>query len=182
MSDMGIPGPNAPTGWARGPAKRDLISPHGGKLISLWTTEEEAREIAREARSFPAVHLDRRQLSDLELLASGGKRAGFSDSPEAFSAATISRRSRICLVSPPGPYGRSRSPWPSMARPPPSSPQGSRSLSTMMGASCSGSFTSATNSSTTRRNTPGASSRRRARATLGSRGSTSRGSGFWADP
>jgi len=71
MSDMGIPGPNAPTGWAKGPAKRDLIPPHGGKLISLWTTEEEAQEIAREARSFPAVHLDRRQLSDLELLASG---------------------------------------------------------------------------------------------------------------
>ncbi len=47
------------------------IAPHGGRLVNRIATEVEAEEIRRRASSLPALHLNARQLSDLELIACG---------------------------------------------------------------------------------------------------------------
>jgi sulfate adenylyltransferase len=49
-----------------------LGAPHGGKLINREVTGDEAGEFTARARSLPAVRLNSRALSDLELLAIGG--------------------------------------------------------------------------------------------------------------
>lgn len=48
-----------------------LIAPHGGSLVSLWADATEAASIEREAPRLTSLVLDRRQQSDLELLANG---------------------------------------------------------------------------------------------------------------
>ena len=49
----------------------DLIAPHGGRLNERLITGPEAATLADRARSLPAVTLDNRQVTDLELLAVG---------------------------------------------------------------------------------------------------------------
>ncbi|MBI4161461.1 MAG: sulfate adenylyltransferase [Acidobacteria bacterium] len=51
--------------------KGDLIAPHGGNLVNRRTGAGEAKRIAREAGRLPRVVLNRRQQTDLELIASG---------------------------------------------------------------------------------------------------------------
>ena len=47
------------------------IAPHGGRLINRLVHGEEADELRRRAADLPSLHLNARQLSDLELIASG---------------------------------------------------------------------------------------------------------------
>lgn len=48
-----------------------LISPYGGRLVSLLAEAEEAAELKERAARLPAVRLSERQSCDLELLATG---------------------------------------------------------------------------------------------------------------
>jgi sulfate adenylyltransferase len=50
----------------------ETIAPHGGKLINREATGDEARALAEEARSLPALRINSRTRSDLELIAIGG--------------------------------------------------------------------------------------------------------------
>jgi sulfate adenylyltransferase len=47
------------------------IAPHGGRLVNRLVHGEEADELRRRAADLPSLHLNARQLSDLELIASG---------------------------------------------------------------------------------------------------------------
>ena len=47
------------------------IAPHGRRLINRLVHGEEADELRRRAADLPSLHLNARQLSDLELIASG---------------------------------------------------------------------------------------------------------------
>ncbi len=49
-----------------------LIPPHGGRLVERWAAPPEAAAFEASEPESPGVILDRRQRSDLELLASGG--------------------------------------------------------------------------------------------------------------
>lgn len=49
-----------------------LIAPHGGELVNLITTPEEAHELKAHSREWPSWDLSARQICDLELLMSGG--------------------------------------------------------------------------------------------------------------
>ena len=49
----------------------DSIAPHGGRLNERLVTGSEAATLADRARSLPAVTLNNRQITDLELLAVG---------------------------------------------------------------------------------------------------------------
>src|SRR5919202_4941373 len=49
----------------------ETIAPHGGRLINRLVHGEEADELRRRAADLPSLHLNARQLSDLELIASG---------------------------------------------------------------------------------------------------------------
>src|SRR5205809_2463027 len=49
----------------------ETIAPHGGRLIDRLVHGEEADELRRRAADLPSLHLNARQLSDLELIASG---------------------------------------------------------------------------------------------------------------
>jgi len=48
-----------------------MITPHGGRLISLELTEEETAELLAEAGELPFLTLNEREKSDLELLGNG---------------------------------------------------------------------------------------------------------------
>ncbi|HEY5640911.1 MAG TPA: sulfate adenylyltransferase [Dehalococcoidia bacterium] len=50
----------------------ETIPAHGGRLIDLLATGDEAASLRERASGLPAVTLDSRSLSDLELLATGG--------------------------------------------------------------------------------------------------------------
>ncbi len=50
----------------------ETIAPHGGKLINREVTGDEARALAEKARSLPALRINSRTRSDLELIAIGG--------------------------------------------------------------------------------------------------------------
>jgi sulfate adenylyltransferase len=50
----------------------DTIAPHGGKLINRLASPAEAAEWQGRLAGLPAVRLNSRQLSDLEMLATGG--------------------------------------------------------------------------------------------------------------
>src|SRR5947209_14441797 len=47
------------------------IAPHGGSLIDRFAVREEAAELTARAPSMPQVLLNTRQISDLELIATG---------------------------------------------------------------------------------------------------------------
>jgi sulfate adenylyltransferase len=49
----------------------DPIEPHGGTLVDLLVTGAESESLGREADNHPKVRLGRRELSDLEMLATG---------------------------------------------------------------------------------------------------------------
>ena len=49
----------------------ETIAPHGGRLINRLVDGEEADELRRRAADLPSLHLNARQLSDLELIGSG---------------------------------------------------------------------------------------------------------------
>src|SRR5436853_1842313 len=49
----------------------ETIAPHGGRLINRLVHGAEADELRRRAADLPSLHLNARQLSDLELIASG---------------------------------------------------------------------------------------------------------------
>ncbi len=49
----------------------ETIAPHGGMLIDLLVPEAEAGRLADEAARYPAVTVNERELSDLEMLATG---------------------------------------------------------------------------------------------------------------
>jgi len=51
---------------------KDLIPPHGGKLVSLFAPADKAKELAEEAKRLKSVPLDDRSQSDIEMLAQGG--------------------------------------------------------------------------------------------------------------
>ena len=50
----------------------DAIAPHGGVLVDREATEAERARWEREAARLPAIRLDRRTLSDLEMIVIGG--------------------------------------------------------------------------------------------------------------
>jgi sulfate adenylyltransferase len=50
----------------------DLIAPHGGTLVQRLLGEQEAAEWRGRARELPSVELNARQVSDLEMIATGG--------------------------------------------------------------------------------------------------------------
>src|SRR5215216_2345703 len=52
-------------------AESSTIAPHGGYLVDRRASEEERKELVREALGLPRVHLDARTLSDLQMIASG---------------------------------------------------------------------------------------------------------------
>jgi len=52
--------------------KRTLGEPYGGQLVELLASDEERDELLAEAHRLPAIRLDSRTLSDLELLTVGG--------------------------------------------------------------------------------------------------------------
>lgn len=49
-----------------------LITPYGGDLVNLNVDQTRAETLCREAIHFPSLDLNKRQLSDLELLLNGG--------------------------------------------------------------------------------------------------------------
>jgi len=49
----------------------ETIAPHGGTLVNLVVSPAEAERIAAEAASYPQVVVNHRELSDLEMLATG---------------------------------------------------------------------------------------------------------------
>jgi sulfate adenylyltransferase len=51
--------------------EQDTIAPHGGTLVDLMATDGEAEALAQEAEHHPKVKVGRRELSDLEMLATG---------------------------------------------------------------------------------------------------------------
>ncbi len=63
---------------------QETIPAHGGKLINREVSGDEAAELAQRAASLPALRLNSRTLSDLELLAIGGfsPLKGFMDSKQ----------------------------------------------------------------------------------------------------
>jgi sulfate adenylyltransferase len=52
-------------------ATNEIIPPHGGKLVSLLLNQSEAEQAVDEAEHLPKVTVERRELSDLEMLAVG---------------------------------------------------------------------------------------------------------------
>jgi sulfate adenylyltransferase len=65
-----------PSAERRAPEERsddmDLIAPHGGTLVQRLLGEQEAAEWHGRAREMPTVALNARQVSDLEMIATGG--------------------------------------------------------------------------------------------------------------
>ncbi len=52
--------------------KKDLIEPHGGELVNLLVSEEQATQLKADSRDWPSWDLTPRQICDLELLMTGG--------------------------------------------------------------------------------------------------------------
>ncbi|NET59104.1 MAG: sulfate adenylyltransferase [Symploca sp. SIO2E6] len=50
----------------------DAIAPHGGELVNRIATPEQRQEFLDQADSLPRVQLDKRAISDLEMIAIGG--------------------------------------------------------------------------------------------------------------
>ncbi len=50
----------------------ELIAPHGGRLVDLMASVDEATTLKERSRDFPSWDLTERQLCDLELLVTGG--------------------------------------------------------------------------------------------------------------
>jgi len=48
-----------------------LVAPHGGELVSRWVEGREKEALAERARSLPAIDLDERAESDVEMIAVG---------------------------------------------------------------------------------------------------------------
>ncbi|MEE8326650.1 MAG: sulfate adenylyltransferase, partial [candidate division NC10 bacterium] len=48
-----------------------IITPHGGELVDRLIPPEERQDARRRARDLTPVHLNRRQISDLELIGIG---------------------------------------------------------------------------------------------------------------
>jgi sulfate adenylyltransferase len=48
-----------------------MIHPHGGKLVNLVVSSEERDQLAREADLLPKLHLNQRELADLEMISTG---------------------------------------------------------------------------------------------------------------
>src|SRR5438309_1352159 len=52
-------------------AESNTIAPHGGQLVDRRVSEEERQERLREARGLTRLSLDRRALSDLQMISTG---------------------------------------------------------------------------------------------------------------
>ncbi|MEC4984551.1 MAG: sulfate adenylyltransferase [Oscillatoria sp. PMC 1068.18] len=52
--------------------QKDAIAPHGGQLINRIATPEQKQEFLSQADNLPRITLDKRAVSDLELIAIGG--------------------------------------------------------------------------------------------------------------
>ncbi len=52
--------------------QKDAIAPHGGELINRIASPEQRQELIEKADFLPSVQLDKRSLSDLEMIAIGG--------------------------------------------------------------------------------------------------------------
>ena len=48
-----------------------MIDPHGGRLVQRYVTGSQAQELRERAQTLPNVTLDRRQLSDAQVIAQG---------------------------------------------------------------------------------------------------------------
>ena len=48
-----------------------MITPHGGKLMNRYASESEREQLLAQAESLPAIQLDDKNISDLEMIASG---------------------------------------------------------------------------------------------------------------
>ena len=52
--------------------QQDAIAPHGGALVNRIATDAQKEEFSAQAESLPRVQLDKRAVSDLEMIAIGG--------------------------------------------------------------------------------------------------------------
>jgi sulfate adenylyltransferase/3'-phosphoadenosine 5'-phosphosulfate synthase len=59
------------TGSAPASGPKKLIAPHGGELVSRFVRDAERPALAEHAKSLPAVELDERAASDVEMIAVG---------------------------------------------------------------------------------------------------------------
>ena len=48
-----------------------MISPHGGTLINRYASDSEREQLLQQAGDLPVIHLDDKNISDLEMIASG---------------------------------------------------------------------------------------------------------------
>lgn len=48
-----------------------MISPHGGQLLNCYVNDEEKETLIEQSKAFPVVRLDDKNISDLEMIASG---------------------------------------------------------------------------------------------------------------
>jgi len=53
------------------PKPSQSIAPHGGTLVDLLVSERDRDKLADEARNFPKLTVNERELSDLEMLSIG---------------------------------------------------------------------------------------------------------------
>ena len=51
---------------------KEQIAPHGGTLVSRVASTDEAQEWSRRAAELPSLVLNSRQISDLEMIGTGG--------------------------------------------------------------------------------------------------------------
>src|SRR5438034_1383237 len=51
---------------------KEQIAPHGGTLVNRVASSEEAQEWSRRAAELPSLGLNSRQISDLEMIGTGG--------------------------------------------------------------------------------------------------------------
>jgi sulfate adenylyltransferase len=63
--------PRKATNKEHGVTTNEIIPPHGGKLVNLLLGDSEAKQALDEAEHLPKVTVERRELSDLEMLAVG---------------------------------------------------------------------------------------------------------------
>ena len=61
-----------------------MINPHGGTLINRYASDSERDQLLEQAESLPAIQLDDKNISDLEMIASGAMSplAGFMTSAD----------------------------------------------------------------------------------------------------
>jgi sulfate adenylyltransferase len=63
--------PRTATNKEHGVTTNEIIPPHGGKLVNLLLNQDESKQAVDEAEHLPKVAVERRELSDLEMLAVG---------------------------------------------------------------------------------------------------------------